>query len=369
MQLFLYNTLSRKKEIFNPINKDLVKIYVCGPTVYDFQHIGNARSVVVYDVLYRMLVHIFNRESVLYIRNITDVDDKIIKRAKDKGIKISDLTERTIREFHHDMRFLNCLPPNIEPRVTMHISDIIKVIEKLLNNNCAYIVDNHVYFNILKAKNYTVLSGRNLDEMIPYIRIKKNEYKNHPGDFVLWKPANQDESLDANFASPWGIGRPGWHIECSAMSYRYLGENFDIHGGGVDLIFPHHTNEIAQTTCAFKDLVSKKISGDVIRLLLLSTHYRKPLDFSDKALHDATKIINYWYRAIENIRTPFLDIDMPQDFLNALLDDMNTSVAIKLINDYAKDTHKVVDVNEKLKNASKLITCAKFLGLMNISVS
>lgn len=398
MQLFLYNSLTKQKEIFTPINKDLVKLYVCGPTVYDFPHIGNARSVVVFDILYRILIHIFGNEKVLYVRNITDVDDKIIDRAKEKGIKISDLTNNVTEEFHNDMRYLGCLTPNIEPKATAHINDMIWIIQRLLDNGFAYIANNHVYYDVSKAKNYTKLSGRELDDMIHNVRIEKSEHKNNPGDFVLWKPT--DTCDDSCFKSPWGLGRPGWHIECSAMSYKYLGENFDIHGGGVDLIFPHHTNEIAQSTSAFpgsyfakywvhngfltvngdkmskslgnfitiKDLINKNISGDVIRLLLINTHYRKPLDFNEKAVHDAKKTLNYWYKAIEDLKTP-LNLEFPQEFITALLDDMNVSTAIKIINDFAKNVHTSNDENEKLKSGSKILQCANFLGLMRKSVS
>lgn len=398
MQLSLYNTLTRRKEIFNPINNNLVKMYVCGPTVYDFPHIGNARSVVVYDVLYRILISIFSINNVLYVRNITDVDDKIIDRARSLNIKISDLTNQTTYEFHNNMTYLGCLSPNVEPKATMHIQEMIQFIEKLLDCGSAYIADNHVYFDITKAKDYTKLSGRTIDEMIHNVRIEKSEHKRHPGDFVLWKPAiSMDNLEDANFDSPWGIGRPGWHIECSAMSHKYLGSDFDIHGGGADLIFPHHTNEIAQSISAFpgsifakywvhngfltvntdkmskslgnfitvRNLMDKKIPGDIIRFLLINTHYRKPLDFNDKALHDATKTINYWYRAIQNIKSPLLDVSISQDFMDALLDDVNTSLAIKIANDFAKNVYTSADDTEKLMNASQLAKCLEFLGFTN----
>ena len=396
MQLSLYNTLTGRKEIFRPLDHNLVKMYVCGPTVYDYPHIGNARSAVIYDVLYRILTHIFGFDQVSYVRNITDVDDKIINRAKEVGIKISDLTEKTIIDFHNDMKYLGCKNPNIEPKATAHIDDMIQIIERLIAFKCAYVSNNHVYFNISSSKDYTKLSGRSLEEMIEGVRIEPSEFKNHPGDFVLWKPAKPDENLSANFDSPWGLGRPGWHIECSAMSHRYLGENFDIHGGGADLIFPHHTNEIAQSQCAFpgskfaqswvhngfltvrgekmskslgnfitvKDLANKNTPGDVTRLLLVSTHYRKPLDFNDKALDDSLKTINYWYRSIEGLELEAHDTDLPADFLSALLDDMNTPLAIKIINDYAKSIFKASSKKEKIIIASRLLCSARFIGLM-----
>ncbi|WP_253308482.1 MULTISPECIES: cysteine--tRNA ligase [unclassified Rickettsia] len=395
MKLYLHNTLTRTKEIFQPIDKNLIKMYVCGPTVYDRPHIGNARSVIVYDILYCLLEEIFGEANVKYVRNITDVDDKIIDRAAELKITIGELTKKITDEFHQDMYYLGCKTPTLEPRATEHIDQMIEMIEKLIATNHAYIVDNHVYFDISTAPNYTELSNRDLDEMADGVRIENSKAKKHPHDFVLWKPAKPNESLEANFESPWGLGRPGWHIECSSMSYKYLGENFDIHGGGADLIFPHHTNEIAQSKCAFpdslyakywvhngfltsngekmskslgnfitvKDLINKKIPGDIVRLLLLTVHYRKPLDYNDKALDDAKKTMDYWYRAIENVNTIKLST-MPQDFMQALLDDMNTPLAIKIINDYAKQVFLVQTVEEKRINVSSLLACANFIGLM-----
>jgi len=395
MILSLYNTLNRKKEIFKPLDGNLIKMYVCGPTVYDHPHIGNARSVVVYDILYRILIEIYGKEHIKYVRNITDVDDKIIDNAKAKGIEISELAIKTTEDFHYAMDYLNCLRPNFEPKATEHIAEMINIIEKLINSGHAYILENHVYFEVVKAKDYTVLSGRNLDEMIDYVRIEKSKLKKHPSDFVLWKPANLDEDWSANFDSPWGRGRPGWHIECSAMSHKYLGEDFDIHGGGSDLIFPHHTNEIAQSTCAFpsslfarywvhngfltcsfekmskslgnfitvKDLIEQGIEADVLRLFLMSTHYRKPLDYNDKAIEDGRKMVNYWYRAIEGLELDY-SIQIPGDFMNALLDDMNISLGVKIINDYAKLVFTSDDQVEKHNNASLLLACTRMLGLM-----
>ncbi|MFY9589270.1 cysteine--tRNA ligase [Rickettsia endosymbiont of Halotydeus destructor] len=395
MKLYLYNTLTGNKEIFQPLDKDLIKMYVCGPTVYDYPHIGNARSVVVYDILYRLLKKNFSATKVKYVRNITDVDDKIITRAAELKITIGELTKKITAEFHQNMNYLGCEPPNLEPRATEHIDEMIEIIQKLLATNHAYIADNHVYFDVSTALNYTELSNRDLEEMTAGVRIENSKAKKHPHDFVLWKPAKLDEFLQANFESPWGLGRPGWHIECSAMSYKYLGENFDIHGGGSDLIFPHHTNEIAQSRCAFpgslyakywvhngfltsngekmskslgnfitvKDLIDKKISGDVMRLFLLTAHYRKPLDYNEKAIEDAKKTIDYWYRATLNISITSISI-LPQDFMEALNDDMNTPLAIKIINDYAKLVFSASNEEEKRVNASSLLACANFIGLM-----
>ncbi|MFV9900706.1 MAG: cysteine--tRNA ligase [Rickettsia conorii subsp. raoultii] len=395
IQFHLYNTLSRTKEVFNPQDQANVKMYVCGPTVYDNPHIGNSRSGVVYDLLYRIVIKIFGEKTVKYVRNITDVDDKIIDRAELLGVTIDELTDKVTKEFHKNMAYLGCMLPSIEPKATKHIDVMIAIIERLIAKDHAYIADNHVYFDVLSAPNYTELSNRNLEEMFEGVHVENSKTKKNPQDFVLWKPAKQNESANMNFESPWGLGRPGWHIECSAMSYKYLGENFDIHGGGADLIFPHHTNEIAQSRCAFpsstyakywvhngfltvngekmskslgnfitvRDLMDKQIQGEVVRLFLLSSHYRRPLDYNDKAIEDAKKTLDYWYRAIENINVQ--KIDLPHDFMQSLLDDMNTPLAIKIINDYAKGVFISKTEEERQLNASAIITCANFIGLMN----
>jgi len=396
MEIYLYNTLTRSKELFKPQDQTNIKMYVCGPTVYDNPHIGNSRSVAVYDLLYRILIKIFGVLAVKYVRNITDVDDKIIDRARALNITINELTEKVTKEFHLNMQYLGCLPPNIEPKATQHIDIMIEIIERLIKLGAAYIAEDHVYFDVLSAPNYTELSNRNLEDMLEGVRVENSKTKKHPQDFVLWKPAKSDESKDINFKSPWGLGRPGWHIECSAMSYKYLGENFDIHGGGADLIFPHHTNEIAQSRCAFpsstyakywvhngfltvngekmskslgnfitvRDLMDKKIQEEVVRLFLLSSHYRRPLDYNDKAIEDAKKTLDYWYRAIQNINIQKINI-LSNDFIEVLLDDMNTPLAVKIINDYAKNVFTATTEEEKHFNASNLIACANFIGLMN----
>lgn len=400
MNLYLYNTLAHKKELFKPLDVSLIKMYVCGPTVYDNPHIGNARSVVTYDVLYRVLSKIFGKAKVKYVRNITDVDDKIINKSLELGITIQELTDKITNEFHQNMNYLGCISPTIEPKATEHIPQMIEIIEKLIIKKHAYVVDHHVYFDILSSPFYTELSNQDLDAMLQGVRIENNLSKKHPGDFVLWKPAKDGESLLENFESPWGIGRPGWHIECSAMSYKYLGENFDIHGGGSDLIFPHHTNEIAQSRCAFpgsiyakywvhngfltvngekmskslgnfitvRDIMHKQIPGDVMRLLLLGTHYRKPLDYNDKAIVDAKKTLDYWYRAINNIEL-INTIEISHDFMKSLLDDLNTPLAIKIINDYAQQVFSSNNNNEEERQlkASHVLACANFLGLMTIT--
>lgn len=399
MKLSLYNSLTRKREVFSPINGKLIKMYVCGPTVYDHPHIGNARSVVVYDILYRILIKLYGYDHVRYVRNITDIDDKIMIRAIEEKVSIYELTKKTTNYFHDDMDYLGCKRPNIEPKATDHIKEMIEIINKLLEKDIAYKADGHVYFDVTKAQDYNKLSGRSFEDMFQGVRIESSEAKKHPGDFVLWKPSSPEDDESARFKSPFGEGRPGWHIECSAMSYKYLGETFDIHGGGADLIFPHHTNEIAQSCSAFpgskfaklwvhngfltvnhekmskslgnfttvEDLRKKGIKGDVARLFLLSNHYRKPIDYNDKVISDSKRTISYWYRAIENLSNVEAGI-IPEEFFSCLLDDMNISNAIKITNDYAKQIHLEKDIELKKELASNMLACANFLGLMSQSV-
>jgi cysteinyl-tRNA synthetase len=400
MKLALYNSLTKQKEAFSPIDNKLVKMYVCGPTVYDHPHIGNARSVVVYDILYRILTHIFGNDHVRYVRNITDIDDKIMIRALEEKISVSELTKKTTKYFHDDMDYLFCKRPNVEPKATEHLNEMIVIINKLLEKNIAYQSKGHVYFDVSKAPEYNKLSGRTFADMISEVRIENSEGKKNPEDFVLWKPSNPDDDESARFNSPFGEGRPGWHIECSAMSHKYLGETFDIHGGGADLVFPHHTNEIAQSCSAFpgseyaktwvhngfltvnhekmskslgnfttvRDLRNKGLKGEVVRLFLLSNHYRKPIDYNDKAISDASGILSYWYRAVENL-SDIKKVDIPEEFINCLLDDMNSSKAIKVINEYAKQIHSENNAKRKYEIAEKLLACANFLGTMNESSS
>jgi cysteinyl-tRNA synthetase len=400
MKLSLFNTLTKKKEVFSPIDKNLVKMYVCGPTVYDQPHIGNARSVVVYDILYRLLIKLFGKDKVIYVRNITDIDDKIIDRASKEKISINNLTQKTTACFHENMQYLRCLRPNFEPKATEHIKDMIEIIDRLISKNIAYRSNEHIYFDITKSADYAKLSGQSVDQLFGSVRKNTTEGKKNPGDFVLWKPAKNSDEDSVKFDSPFGKGRPGWHIECSAMSYKFLGENFDIHGGGADLVFPHHVNEIAQSCAAFSgseyariwvhngfltvnhekmskslgnfvtvnDLIKKDINGEVARLFLLSSHYRKPLDYNIKAISDSNRTLSYWYRAIEDIETELTENDsLPLEFLDALLDDINISKAIKIINHYAKKVHSSQDVNVKQEYSLKLFTCARFIGFMNVS--
>lgn len=402
MNLYIFNTLTRKKQLFIPYHRENIGMYVCGPTVYDHPHIGNGRAFVIYDILFRVLQYIYKAENIKYIRNITDVDDKINNRAKELGISIRELTEKTTEDFHQDLRYLNCLEPTIEPRATENIPQMISIIQKLLDHGHAYERNGEVFFSVTSFPKYTELSGRDLNEMLIGVRIDVDENKNHPADFVLWKPATSVDDPSSLFDSPWGKGRPGWHIECSAMSHRYLGENFDIHGGGADLIFPHHTNEIAQSCCAFpnskfakhwihngfltvdgekmskslnnfitvRDLINQSIPGEIIRYLLLSTHYRKPLDYNEKALYDAKESMNYLYRTLSNVE---IKVDtskaskLPPEFLEPLLDDLNVHQSFIYMHELAKSINKEADSNTKAIKANELKICANFLGLLTQS--
>ena len=374
MNLKIYNTLSKQKELFKPIDKKSIKMYVCGPTVYSYAHIGNARPAIVFDILYRVLKNIFPK--VTYVRNITDVDDKINEAAKNLNKPISHITKKYTDIYHEDMDSLFVLRPDHEPKVTENIDHIITMIEKILNNKNAYINEKHVLFDVNSYKNYGQLSNRNKDEMLSGARVEVADYKKHPGDFVLWKPSSDDEP---GWDSPWGYGRPGWHIECSSMAEKYLGEEIDIHGGGQDLIFPHHENEIAQSCCAnknknyvnywvhngylkmegekmsksvgniisIKDLLSN-YDGEVIRLALLSTHYRKPINFGEGLLEQSKNILNKLYKNLEYDEDK--DI-ISNDVLNPLLDDLNTPLAIANL--------------QKIKCSKTLHNSANLLGLLN----
>lgn len=385
MQLYLYNSLSKKKEAFTPLNLNKIGMYVCGPTVYDYPHLGNALAVVIYDVLFRLLQYIYGKNNVNYIRNITDVDDKIINTAVAKKISISELTNKITHIFQNNMEALNCLNPTIEPKATQHIPEMIDMIEKLISNGHAYISDGHVYFRVHNFNQYGDLSGRKLEDLVAGSRVEVSESKENPEDFVLWKPA---KDVDHSFDSPFGLGRPGWHIECSAMSHKYLGESFDIHGGGVDLVFPHHTNEIAQSCCAYPDskyakywihngfltvngekmskslgnfittaeLLDKGINGEVIRYILLNSHYRKPIDWNDKALNDAKKALDSFYRVLQKSNND--DGEIPQEFYDTLLDDLNTPQSFAMLYQYVHDFNK----NNDPEIAAKLKSCGKLLG-------
>jgi cysteinyl-tRNA synthetase len=351
--LTLHNSLTRRKERFEPLDPQHVRMYVCGATVYDLVHIGNARPEVVYDVLNRLLRRLYPR--VTYVRNITDVEDKINARAKELGEPIAALTARTIADYHADMAALGAIPPDVEPRATEHIPEMIAMIERLIASGHAYAAEGHVLFSVPSYPEYGRLSGRSPEELLAGARIDVAPYKRDPGDFVLWKPSTPDLP---GWDSPWGRGRPGWHIECSAMSSRYLGETFDIHGGGTDLIFPHHENELAQSVCAhpgshfarywvhngmllvngekmskslgnftFLRDVLARIPGEAVRLLLIRTHYRSTPDFTDGAVQEARRELDRFYRALE--RYPDIQAaDIPAPVMDALCDDLNTPLAL-----------------------------------------
>ena len=377
--LKLYNTLERKLSNFNPIDPKNIKIYACGPTVYDFIHIGNARPLVIFDVLVRVLRNLYPK--VTYVRNITDVDDKINQRAKEKKISISELTNQTIKNFHDDCLSLGNLIPEYEPKATDHINEMIEMIEKLIYKGFAYISSNNVLFSIEKYKKYGELSGRSLDEMISGSRVDVADYKKNPGDFILWKPSSDDIP---GWNSPWGRGRPGWHIECSAMSKKYLGDHFDIHAGGSDLIFPHHENEIAQSCCANNsnlmanywihngyvtsdgEKMSKSLGnfttinnlllnsdGESIRYSLLQAHYRAPLSFGKKTINEANKSLSRLYRAVDGFKA---DGEADQEILQNLSDDISTPKALARAHYLADQANKgSQECAQKLKNSSSIL--------------
>lgn len=353
MELTLYNSLTKAKQVFQPIDPANVRMYACGPTVYDFAHIGNARPIIVFDVLYRLLRHVYGARHVKYVRNITDVDDKINARAREEGVPISDVTERTTRQFHEDISALGVLQPDVEPTCTGHIPQMVEMIEVLIAKGNAYEADGHVLFNTPSMKDYGELSRRSLDEMVAGARVEVASYKKDPTDFVLWKPSDDETP---GWDSPWGRGRPGWHIECSAMAKQHLGEVFDIHGGGIDLQFPHHENEIAQSRCAhgtkvmanvwmhngFLQVEGKKMAksegnfitinellqkwpGEVLRFNMVRTQYRQPIDWTEKSVQESWDVLAGWYaKASPADAKPGLTGEV----LEALADDMNTPRAI-----------------------------------------
>ena len=382
-QLNIFNTLSGQKEKFVPINKNKVGMYVCGPTVYDFPHIGNARPLVVFDVLYRLLSKIFGKNKVTYVRNITDIDDKIIDSSKKNKVTVDKLTTSITKSFYEDCKYLNCLKPNFEPRATEHIKGMIAMTENLLKNNYAYEKDKHVYFSVNSFKNYGKLSKKNTEELVAGARVEVSKLKKDPLDFVLWKPSPTE---DPGWDSPWGRGRPGWHLECSVMSEKFLGKNFDIHGGGLDLVFPHHENEIAQSCCSNKvekfanywlhngyvtfnkEKMSKSlgniitiekmrgtINGQVIRLALLSAHYKQPLDWNENLIKESQNTLDKWYALFEKTTQDDLD----DDLLKPLLEDINTP-------GYISKLHLLYDKASKGDSSSKKLFLAgcKLIGLL-----
>lgn len=351
-KLKLYSSLTKKIEEFKPINEKNIRMYSCGVTVYEKCHLGHGKNYITSDILFRVLRELYG--NVTYVRNITDVDDKINKRAVEKGITIQKLTQENIEFMNEDFKYLHLLKPTFEPKATEHIKDMISMIEMLIKNGNAYVADGHVLFDTTTFKDYGKLSGRDTEDMIAGARVEVAPYKRNPMDFVLWKPSLDIDDESSKFESPWSIGRPGWHIECSAMSHKYLGENFDIHCGGNDLKFPHHENEIAQSRCAFKDstfanywvhtgfllvngekmskslhnfttiedLRKQGIKGVVIRYAFLKNHYRTPFDFNMKLIEEADKNLTDLHKAVQNVKA---SEKLNEKILEYLCDDLNTS--------------------------------------------
>ena len=378
-ELKLHNTLTRQKEVFTPIDASNVRLYLCGPTVYDRAHIGNARPVIVFDILYRLLCRVYGEKAVTYVRNFTDVDDKINARAAETGREIRDITEETVGWYLEDMAALGTLPPNHMPRATEYIAEMIAMIEKLIEDGHAYAAEGHALFSVDSYDAYGKLSGRSVEDMIAGARVEVAPYKKNPMDFVLWKPSDADTP---GWDSPWGRGRPGWHIECSAMSKALLGETFDIHAGGNDLMFPHHEIEIAQSCCAnpkggfakvwlhnemlqvegkkmskslgnfftVRDLLDQGVAGEVIRFVFLSTHYRKPMDWTEAKRAEAEATLRKW-RGLANGVTPG---DVSPLVINALADDLNTAGALTHLHALSKDAGQI----------ETFVASAQMLGLL-----
>jgi cysteinyl-tRNA synthetase len=383
--IYLTNNLSKKKEIFVPLNNKKIGMYVCGPTVYDNPHIGNARPLVVFDILFKVLKLKYGDDAIRYIRNITDVDDKIIKSSKDKKISISELTKKIIKNFDDDCNYLNLCKPSAQPKATDHINLMIEMTSVLLKKGFAYEKNGHIYFEVNKFKDYGKLSNKKLEDLIAGSRVEISKNKKNVEDFVLWKPSNSDEPF---WDSPWGKGRPGWHLECSAMSKKYLGDEFDIHGGGIDLLFPHHENEIAQSRCAndtkvfanywihnaFVTLSNEKMAksqdntlkinsfkeqtdGQVLKLALMSAHYRQSLDWNEKLINDCQNTIDKWYEVYPENKK---DVSISDDVLLPLYDDLNTP-------GYIANLHQLYDKAKKSGDDDKniFISACNFIGLLN----
>lgn len=392
-EIYLHNTLKQRKDKFIPIDADNVRMYVCGPTVYDKAHLGNAKTPVVYDVLYRLLCHVYGKEHVTYVSNITDVDDKILNKHKETGKSIREITEQTYNWYIDDMAKLNVLSPNYRPRATEYIPEMIKLVELLLKNGHAYIADKQVLFDVDSMPNYGFLSGRSMKEMVAGARVEIADYKKNPADFILWKPSDADQP---GWDSPWGYGRPGWHLECSAMSSKLLGNDFDIHGGGSDLIFPHHENECAQSCCAYPgthfahywvhtgmlmingikmskslgnfytvDEILAKYPAEALRLLFLTTHYHQPFNFTFEGLEQAKNILDKFYNALlKNADIPAEKTEPSEKLIAALCDDLNTPLALSYLHETLGNLNKAETREERIKYKSELLANAYMLGLL-----
>lgn len=392
--MYLFNTLKRRKEEFVPLDENNVRMYVCGPTVYDRAHLGNAKTPVVFDVLFRVLRHKYGAEHVTYVSNITDVDDKILNKHKETGKSIREITEQTYQWYVDDMAKLNVLPPNYRPRATEYIGEMIKLVELLLANGHAYEAEGHVLFDVDSMPNYGFLSGRTQKEMLAGARIEVADYKKNPADFVLWKPSEADQP---GWDSPWGYGRPGWHLECSAMSSKLLGNSFDIHGGGSDLIFPHHENECAQSLCAHPgesfarywvhggmlmvdgvkmskslgnfytiDEVLDKAPAEALRLLFLTTHYHQPFNFTFEGLEQAKQNLDKFYNALLRVKdvSPAENAVADERVVQALEDDLNTPLALSFIHELANRLNKAESTEEQATAKAVLLRSADLLGLL-----
>ncbi|WP_119304618.1 cysteine--tRNA ligase [Dongia deserti] len=393
MTIHLYNTLTREKEVFAPIDPRNVRMYVCGPTVYDYAHIGNARPVVVFDTLFRLLCHTYGEAHVTYVRNITDIDDKIMDAAKESGEDIGSITSRTTKYFHDDMGALNAMLPTREPRATEFVPQMTALMQTLIAKRFAYEAEGHVLFHVPAMPDYGQLSRRSLDDMIAGARVEVAPYKKHPADFVLWKPSTPDQP---GWESPWGRGRPGWHIECSAMSGALLGEVFDIHGGGIDLIFPHHENEIAQSRCAHgtpvmaktwmhngfvqvngqkmakslgnyftvHELLEEGHRGEAIRLALLSSHYRQPTDITREGIKEAKAQLDRFYTALHKHADVAVEPEPSSHLLAALADDLNTPLAISEMHELLSKLNKATSEAEIRAAKADLLGSAHLMGLL-----
>ena len=383
MDIFLTNNLTNKKEKFVPRNNEEVGMYVCGPTVYDDPHIGNARPLVIFDILFKLLKNKFKK--VKYVRNITDIDDKIIKSSQDQNISTKELSEKITKSFLEDCSYLNCEEPSHQPKATEHIDLMIKMIDVLLKKGFAYENNKHVYFEVKKFSDYGKLSNKNLEDLIAGSRVEVSENKKNSEDFVLWKPS---KDYEPSWDSPWGKGRPGWHLECSAMSKKFLGNEFDIHGGGIDLLFPHHENEIAQSRCANETSTfanywvhnafitmsnekmaksqgnilkiknfREKVSGQVLRLALMSAHYKQPLDWNDKLLIDCQNTLDKWYRIYSS---SFKATKVADKILKPLYEDLNTP-------GYIAHLHQLYEKASKGEDRELFVSACQFVGLLNES--
>lgn len=393
VEIYLHNTLKRRKEKFVPFDCSNVRMYVCGPTVYDRAHLGNAKTPVTFDVLFRLLRHVYGAEHVTYVSNITDVDDKILNKHKETGKSIREITEQTYQWYIDDMDKLNVMAPDYRPRATEYIDEMIELVRLLLANGHAYEASGHVLFSVDSMPGYGYLSGRSMKEMLAGARIEIADYKKNPADFILWKPS---EPGQPGWNSPWGYGRPGWHLECSAMSSRLLGDSFDIHGGGSDLIFPHHENECAQSLCAHPhskfaqywvhsgmlmvdgvkmskslgnfytiDQVLEKAPAEALRLLFLTTHYHQPFNFTFEGLAQAKATLDKFYNALLRVKdVPAAEEAADERVVAALADDLNTPLALTYLHEITNALNKAETENEQARLKGRLLAAAGLLGLL-----